>query len=243
MTLCMPRDRIAEDIWGGMAEVVTGPFFYHSPANDRSIEPWPFDPGQAAALLREAGWEDRDGDSVLEHATLQGEDGKPLEFRFKLLMYANSAEYANLANLFREELRQIGVVMDPLPVDWPLMQQKMEERDFDCYTGAWALGWEADPYQLWHSSQADLTKSSNRIGFRNAAADRIIEQLRVTLDEEERLPLLHRFHAIIHEEQPYTFLFMRSLPRVHHRCVVTVVYSLIRPQTLCSDWALDPACH
>ena len=37
--------------------------------------------------------------------------------------------------------------------------------------------------------------------------DRIIEELRKTFDVEKRIELAHRFCRILHEEQPYTFLF------------------------------------
>ena len=69
----------------------------------------------------------------------------------------------------------------------------------------WSLSWESDPYQLWHSSQID--KGSNFVGFRSEEADRIIETARQEFDLEKRIPLYHRFHEILHEEQPYTFLF------------------------------------
>jgi peptide/nickel transport system substrate-binding protein len=45
------------------------------------------------------------------------------------------------------------------------------------------------------------------VGFKNVEADRIMDQARLEFDEPKRVALYHRFDAILHEEQPYTFLF------------------------------------
>ena len=50
-------------------------------------------------------------------------------------------------------------------------------------------------------------KGSNFVGFKNEEADRIIEEARREFNAEKRRKLYHRFHEILHEEQPYTFLF------------------------------------
>jgi peptide/nickel transport system substrate-binding protein len=36
-----------------------------------------------------------------------------------------------------------------------------------------------------------------------------MEEARRTMDQEKRDELYHQFHRILHEEQPYTFLFTR----------------------------------
>ena len=38
---------------------------------------------------------------------------------------------------------------------------------------------DEDFYQIWHSSQADVPKGSNRVGFRNEAADELIAAIDV----------------------------------------------------------------
>ncbi|MFP5213100.1 MAG: peptide-binding protein, partial [Acidobacteriota bacterium] len=79
---------------------------------------------------------------------------------------------------------------------------------FDACTMGWSLGWVSDPYQIWHSSQAE--KGSNYVGFKNAEADKLIEEGRQEFDDQKRIKLYHRFHEILHEEQPYTFLFSQE---------------------------------
>ncbi len=63
---------------------------------------------------------------------------------------------------------------------------------------------------LWHSSQATVEDSSNHIGFANEEADRLIEAGRREFDREKRIQIYHRFHRLLHELQPYTFLVERD---------------------------------
>ena len=62
-----------------------------------------------------------------------------------------------------------------------------------------------DPPFIWHSSQ--IKGGSNYIGFSNREADLIIEKARVEFDEGRRNRMYHRFHRILHDEQPYTFMY------------------------------------
>ena len=86
-----------------------------------------------------------------------------------------------------------------------LNHESENSRDFDAVTLRWNLGYSGDPYQLWHSSQ--IEKGSNFCSFKNDEADRIIIEARKEFNEDERVKMYRRFHEIIHEEQPYTFLY------------------------------------
>jgi ABC-type transport system substrate-binding protein len=121
-------------------------------------------------------------------------------------------------------------------VEWAAMQKKMDDKEFDCYTGGWGLVWDPDPYQIWHSSQADVPKGSNRVGFRSKEADAIIEELRRTFDREKRIELCRRFHRILHEEQPYTFFWARQYVAVWWDHVKHTEFSIDRPHAYSMPW-------
>lgn len=97
--------------------------------------------------------------------------------------------------------------MDIKRVEWSVFVQALGQKKFEACICGWAMGLESDPYQLWHSSQADVIESSNHVGFKNKDADEIIKEIRVCFDLQQRIELCHKFHKILHEEQPYTFLF------------------------------------
>ncbi len=197
MTMLVDREMILKKILFGLGTLVTGPFYVNSPEYDKDIKPYPYDPQAALALLKSAGWEDRGGKGVLE------KDGTPFEFEF--LIAAGPKFYEQLATILQENLKEVGIRMTIRKLEWAVFIQKIGEHSFDACTLGWSMGWESDPYQIWHSSQAD--KGSNFVGFKNAEADRIIDTARQEFNQEKRNELYHRFHEILHEEQPYTFLF------------------------------------
>ena len=66
MTLAFNREEIIENIYVGFGKLATGPYLSTTPYNDPDVDPLHFDLDRAAALLKEAGWEDTDGDGLLD---------------------------------------------------------------------------------------------------------------------------------------------------------------------------------
>ncbi|MEI3003865.1 MAG: hypothetical protein V8T87_04495 [Victivallales bacterium] len=63
-----------------------------------------------------------------------------------------------------------------------------------------------------------MNASSNHIAFANPKADELIEKIRLCFDPAERNRLYHEFHRLIHDEEPYLFLFApHSLVAVNKR--------------------------
>jgi peptide/nickel transport system substrate-binding protein len=206
MTMALDRERLVKNVFNGLGRLHTGPFAQDNPCYDRGIAPWPYDLKAAAAKLDEAGWRDTDGDGIRDKVV----GGRKIPFEFSMITYGSSNEWSTVANIYREALLQIGVRMHPRPLEWSTMLKKMDEKEFGAYSGGWALSWDTDLMQVWHSKEADIPKSSNRIGFRNKEADRIAESLRKEFDPQKRVQLCHSFHALVHEEQPYSFIYQRD---------------------------------
>jgi len=233
MTLSLNREEIVKKVFSGLGQVARGPFPESTPYLAPDVQALPFDLKQASKVLAEAGWSDSDKDGVLDKA-LRGNQRVP--FEFTLLIYGSSPEFSSAANIFKEDLLSIGIKMNIEAAEWSLMQKRMEEKKFDAFTGAWGMPWAADPFQVWHSSQADVPRGSNRVGFRNKQADKLIEALRVTLDKPERIRLLHAFHHILQEEQPYSFMFLPRFAYCHRRGLEGIVYAKIRPIVNLLPW-------
>jgi peptide/nickel transport system substrate-binding protein len=203
MTMAIDRDRIIQQHLNNKAVPITGNFFINSPSTDKTILPWPYDPQEARALLEEEGWYDSDGDGVIDKVI----DGKRIPFEFSITYYVKSTLVKGLCEYISTALKDIGIVCHLDGVDIADLDAKKNEKNFDAITLAWGFGTPPEnPRQIWHSSGAKEKGSSNSIGFSVAEADEIIKQLEYEYDSEERLKLYHRFHRIIHEEQPYTFL-------------------------------------
>ncbi|MFH1874097.1 MAG: peptide-binding protein [Pseudomonadota bacterium] len=197
MTMLLDRKMILEKMIFDQGEIVSGNFYLFGDAYDKTIDPYPYDPEQAKKLLDEAGWVDHDGDGVRD------KDGLPFKFTF---LYASGSEFAkSLSLIMRENLEDVGIEMDIMPLEWAAFLKEIRGHDFDAATLAWLQPIEQDPYQIWHSTQVE--QGSNFIGFKNKEADLLIEQGRREFDPQKRTQLYKKFHKIIHAEEPYTFLF------------------------------------
>lgn len=214
LTELIDRQAIKEHILRNPeAQIPTGPFYIYGPQSDPNIKPWPYDPENAKKLLDEAGWVDSDEDGVRD------KDGVP--FRFRYMIVSGAQLHEQMGKLVKDSLAKAGIDVIVDPYEWSVFTQRVLDRDFDALNMAWGGDIESDPYQIWHSSQ--IEKGSNYVRFNNPEADRLIEQSRQTLDPQKRNALYHRFHRIIHEEQPYTFIYTRPEQRFLQRRFQNVI--------------------
>lgn len=204
MTMAIDRKRIIEQNLNGMGIEITGPFYPFSPSYDTSIPPWPFDPQRARRMLEEEGWFDSDGDGILEKMI----DGKPTPFKFSLTYFVKNPTSKSVCEYISTALKEIGIICNLNGVDLADISASFDDKSFDALHLAWVLGSPPeDLRQLWSSAGAKEKSSSNMVGFSNAEADEIIDKIEYEDDPKKRLELYHRFHAIIYDEQPYTFLY------------------------------------
>lgn len=228
MSMMLNRELILQKLLFGQGELVSGNFYRFGKNYDQSIESYPYDPEKAARLLDEAGWIDHDGDGIRD------KDGVP--FRFTYLVASGSRFGQNIGLIMRENLLRAGIEMEVRNLEWAAMLKLISTRDFDAVMLAWSTSIDEDPYQLWHSSQA--AQGSNFCGFENVEADRLIEEGRVEFDPARRAQTYRKLHQIIHEEEPYTFLFINpSLVAVAKRFSDVKQYKLGLDMT---EWGVSP---
>ena len=225
----LDRQEFVDKVFYGRAIIVSGSQFFFGPAYDHNIKAYPFDPDKAKELLLEAGWYDRDADG------LRDKDGKP--FQFELLMPTGIATYRQRAALMQENLRTLGIEMSVRELEWATFVENLNDRKYDAISLAWASNLESDPYQIWHTSQTE-NRGSNHVGFGNEESDRIIEQSRVTLDDEARRKLFFELHRIQHEQQPYLFLYMVPNLGVYDKRFRGVKLYKVRPGYDLTEWYL-----
>lgn len=202
MTMLIDREQICSRVYDNLAKPASGPFHPLGWQADKSIKPLPFDPERAGELLDEAGYTDRDGDGVRESA-----DGLPL--RFKLICSAGSVVVDQMTLLMQDSMRKAGVDMQLDKLDWPIMQQKIDDRDLDAIMLGWGGSVQSDVYQMFHSEQTK-DGGDNYINYVNPEIDELINQARTTIDREKCTELWNKVHAQLHEDQPYTFMYNRK---------------------------------
>ena len=202
MTYLVDRKRIMEEIYLGYAEAAVGPFSPLSQQHNPKLKPRSFDLNKAKVLLKQAGFEDSNGDGIIDD-----KQGKP--FSFELTYFQSQEDTQRMVLLLRDLFAQAGILLKPKPTEWSVMLDNLKKRDFDAITLGWSGSIEGDLYQIFHSSQI-ADGGNNSIGYSNPELDKIIELARGTVDEEQRMDLWRKAEEILYQDQPYTFLVRRK---------------------------------
>ena len=201
---------ILDGVLFGLGAVATGPYPKESWAFDPSVPAAPHDPEAARALLREAGWEDRDGDGWLDR------DGQP--FRFTLMTNQGNEVRRQVAEIVQQQLRRVGIDVRIRVIEWStFVHEFIDKRRFEAVLLGWNLSRDPDLYDLFHSSK---TKEGeyNFVGYANPEVDRLLVEGRRTFDQPGRRRIYHEVHRRLAEDQPYTFLYVPDeLPVVASR--------------------------
>ncbi|MCX7877513.1 MAG: ABC transporter substrate-binding protein [Ignavibacteria bacterium] len=161
-----------------------------------------YDPEKAKKLLEEAGWKDTDGNGILDKMI----DGKKVEFKFTFLSNTNPVRKQILLVIV-DALKKVGIQAEVQELEWSVYLDKTKKHEFDATYSAWTSPTTPpDPYQIWHSSQAE-GEGSNYISFINKENDSLIEAYRNEMDEAKRIEIIKKWQQLIYDEQPYTFLW------------------------------------
>jgi peptide/nickel transport system substrate-binding protein len=214
MTYLTDRKQIVKSVLFDLGEVVDSHIYFFRPEYDKSLKSYPFDPQKALALLNEAGWRDSDGDGVLDKVI----DGKKVPLRFEIKVNSGNAVRKSVALVLLDELKKHGIAASVRELDWTIFLNDVKNHQFDAVVLGWQMSTtEPDAYQVWHSSQA-ANKGSNAISYKNARVDEILEAYRREFDAQKRIQMYKEFQEIIHDEQPYTFLYVgKRVSAVHRR--------------------------
>jgi len=198
--LLIPRDEILTQIYlNKYANKTSGLDPAASPNYNTAVLPTPYDPAAALQLLTDAGWKNDHGDGLMY------KDGKPLSFT--LLYRAGSPNEQKMVELIQESLGKAGIEVKLSRVEFAQWIERVDDWKFEATMGGWALDTNGDPSQIWSGSQADIKKSSNFIGYKNAEADKLIAAGRLEYDDEKRAAIYRQLHQLIHDDYPCCFLF------------------------------------
>jgi len=185
------KKSIIENQLKGHGKICTGPFSINSWAYNPDVKPTSYDVEKAEALLAQAGWQDTDGDGILDR------DGKP--FEIELLVPNRSDILERIAVAIRIQLMKIGIKVNPVYMDGP----KPDKAKFHALLAMIAPG--ADPEyarRTWHSESGD----TNIASYKNLFVDNLMDQGRKIADLESRKEIYHKVHEMIYDDCPGVFL-------------------------------------
>ncbi|MDD2717192.1 MAG: peptide-binding protein [Candidatus Wallbacteria bacterium] len=204
LTLAINRREIVDKVLYSFGTLTCGDFAPSHWACNKSLIPYPFDPQAARKVLADAGWKDDDGDGILEQ--------KGVKFNLEININVGNPVRKLIVEMVRDYWKTIGIETKINILEWEEYLKRSTEKNFQVHIGGWGLSNTHDPYGIWHSSQIPDKKNGfsgfNFISYNNPEADRLCELGHATMDREKLREIFCRLQAVIHEDQPYTFLYI-----------------------------------
>lgn len=209
------RQSILDNIVEGRGSVVNAPLLPSSWAypEESELEQYKYDVEKAKSLLKEAGWEDKDGDGIVENA-----NGEKLELTIDC---QNDHEVRQkTATAIQESLKAAGIAVEIDTMEYSaLMDKAVANHDFDLYMMGNTLSLDPDPKPMWAStaiSNEPGVIGYNIVAYNNPETDKLIEEGNATLDQNERKSIYGEFAKILNRDVPEAYLFCQNVERVYN---------------------------
>jgi len=199
-TYAVNRQEMLDSFFNGQGTIISGPFAPGSWAYNLDVQPLPYDPEKAIALLNEAGFTKGDDGIMVK-------DGQKLSLTLKVPIAKESEAVKRVVLAFKNYLNKIGVDVEGEFKEWLSWKEDVFlKHDFDIIFASWVFDDSADISSLFHSGEIGPWKN-NFGAYSNPEVDGLIVESKLTLDHEKRRTINRKLHAIIADENPYTFLW------------------------------------
>lgn len=203
MSSLLNRERIALQVYRGLAV----PAHHFAAKANMFFDPeikleYTYDPERAVELLASIGI--TPGDDGLMYDS----EGNHIEFDF--FMGTESQIGIDMVNIFADELAEVGITVNVRPIDFQnLVERVMNTYDWDAANLAlganyWPSGgsnvWQSNGnFHIWHPLQESPATEWE------AEIDRLYNQIRFTIDEDDGRQLYGQFQEILLEELPLMY--------------------------------------
>lgn len=198
LSLGLDRAMIVTEALSGEGEALHLPIPPGIFAFNNDIAAPTYDPEAARQNLEEAGWKDADGDGVRE------KDDKRLHLK---ITTTDWPEYVRTAEVVQQQWQDIGVETEIQHFGAGTIQQTVvRPREYEVLLFGEILNPQPDPYPFWHSTQT-RNPGLNFALFKNEAVDKLLEEARKTLNDDERKEKYQEFQGIILDLKPALILY------------------------------------
>jgi len=194
------REKLIHDLkeWGGVE--CSGPFHPDSIGFNPEVRPLEYNPIKAKMMLMHRGWQDRDGDGILDKYN------QPLEM--KILVDERNATHKKIGKLIRQQLAEIGVKVkllifkDENELTKEYLDKHRPHAWLRLFLGRGVTGY--DTTRNWHSMSSQSWKLWK---YKNTEVDALFEQGKIAQNKEKRIAIYKEIHKEIYNDQPACFLF------------------------------------
>lgn len=197
MAYAIDSESIVQDVRKGAATVATGPIASNNGAWFNSeAKQYGYDPEKAEELLAQAGWQ-TGSDGFL---TKNGQT-----FSLSVILATGDEVMRNQAVLIQKWLKDVGIELKLEFLDWSVMNDRLDNREYDAMMLSMTPGPDPDQFNYWHSSA--IANGFNDWCYSNIQVDKLLEEGRRETDPAKRKAIYDEVQAILAEDVAAVFLY------------------------------------
>ncbi|MCB0557366.1 MAG: ABC transporter substrate-binding protein [Lewinellaceae bacterium] len=209
LAYAIDAEEIINTVYNGLGKPYASPVHPSFAYYNNDLQPIPYDPEKARQLLAEAGWADTDNNGIADKVI----NGKKEELSLNYKVIAGRDNLQNVALLVQESAKKAGIDIQIEAKEFAVLADDFKRRDFEL--APW--GKTIQP-TLWEPKQDFHSEGDDRTGFASAESDALIDQIQITLDEQERNKLYKQLQAKLYDEMPLIYLLVpTSRIAIHKR--------------------------
>ena len=203
INFCIDRESFAEVVYQGFATPCYGIYpenLTFGGTDGLKLMVDSYDPEKAGELLAEAGYEDTDGDGILD------KDGKNLSF--KVITYSYNNNCIQLADMMQAELAQIGIDLSIETMD--VLDDALAAGDYDIAILNYAMAPIGTP--SYFINMVFTTGASNNYGgYSNEKVDALAAEIGSTADAEKADALTKELSQQVLDDNAFAFVADQQL--------------------------------
>ncbi|MEK7493525.1 MAG: ABC transporter substrate-binding protein [Patescibacteria group bacterium] len=198
------KTTIAQGILNDISAIIDSPILPWLVGYNPDVKKYAYDADAARATLENAGWKDANNDGVREKTIGKDKEATLLEIT---LVTSDLPDLIQTGEMLKRQWEAVGakVNLETYTID-ELKQQVIKQRRYEALLFGEALSHAPDPYLFWHSSQK-RDPGLNLALYDNKSTDAMLETIRASLNEDERIGSLKKFQETLAEEIPALFLY------------------------------------
>ncbi|KYG90550.1 hypothetical protein A0U40_06140 [[Bacillus] sp. KCTC 13219] len=203
------KETISSAIYRGMDKPAKSPLVPSSWAYSDDVPDFEYSPEKAKELLKEAGYEDTNGDGIVD------KNGVNLEI--ELATHTEDPNRIQVVEYLQNEFSKNGIKTRVTTTEWSTFSNNMMEGKYEVALLGWLNLFDPDraTYNQFHSS------SGNNYGkYNNPKVDALLEEGRENSEQAKRKEIYKEVATIVNEEVAYNVLLYQGYVVIHSKKLI-----------------------
>jgi peptide/nickel transport system substrate-binding protein len=197
-------DDIIKNLENNKAVRINSPVHPIKKTYNSALKPIALDIEAAKTLLTEAGWKDSNKDGIIDKLL----NGKKTEMNLDI--HISGQELGKrIALMLKDNAAKVGIAITIVEKDFKIIRaENLKTRQYHLVPVVVSQDmqkWD-DMSGRWHSRN-DNPSGANEISYRNPAVDKLIDNVLVSKNENDRMKIYQDIQQLIYDDYPVIFLY------------------------------------